>query len=572
MAHHTIKLDSSKVTTTYQSTSSNSQNNRIWLNLSNACSVFNNIPSYSIIDTTASIIYVRGANTFGSQTNVQTYLYSANNGTNLFQFSTMKGYGGYNSSSPASSTWSLSTSSNQVGRIVTTNGVNVGDLLYTSPHIYCFNDKILLFGSRNWVIQSEINLEYSTPHVVVTTSVNNASMGTISGAGTYDYDKTGITIQATPNTGYSFSGWSGAASGTTNPLRYSASQLIDAYDASKSFQATFTPNTYTVTFNANGGSVSPTSTTVIFNNTYGTLPTPSRTGYTFDGWYTSIDGGTKITSSTTVSITTNQTLYARWIAKTPTVTFDPAGGSVSPSINTVIYGNKYGTLPTPTKTGYTFTGWYYNNTKIESSTKVSVESNHTLIAHWDPIPYTITFVSDNTIIKTTLINYGDKYKDFPTVNKDGYIFNGWKYALGATITSNSNMFTAENHTLSADWTPFSYTVIFYGNGDNGANSMTQQSFQYHKDQKLTKNAFLKPGYQFIGWNTEADGTGQSFSDEQQMKDFKPNTNGQIIHLYAQWLFAAVHNIKIDNSAVIGAFLDTTRIIKILIDKTIVYTQ
>ena len=69
---------------------------------------------------------------------------------------------------------------------------------------------------------------------------------------------------------------------------------------------------YTVTFNANGGSCSTASKSVISGSTYGTLPTPTRAGYTFDGWYTSATGGTKITSSTKVTATGNHTLYAHW--------------------------------------------------------------------------------------------------------------------------------------------------------------------------------------------------------------------------------------------------------------------
>ncbi len=69
---------------------------------------------------------------------------------------------------------------------------------------------------------------------------------------------------------------------------------------------------YTVTFNANGGSVSITSKTVTNGSTYGDLPTPTRSGYGFDGWYTSAENGTNITSSTTVNLTADQTLYAHW--------------------------------------------------------------------------------------------------------------------------------------------------------------------------------------------------------------------------------------------------------------------
>lgn len=69
----------------------------------------------------------------------------------------------------------------------------------------------------------------------------------------------------------------------------------------------------TLSYNTNsGGSVAaPGSKTIYYNETYGTLPTLSRTGYTFNGWFTASSGGTQITSSTTVTVTSNQTLYAQ---------------------------------------------------------------------------------------------------------------------------------------------------------------------------------------------------------------------------------------------------------------------
>lgn len=65
-------------------------------------------------------------------------------------------------------------------------------------------------------------------------------------------------------------------------------------------------------FDPNGGSCSPSSKTVTYGSAYGTLPTPTRTGYTFDGWYTAASDGTKVTSETKVTATGNHTLYAHW--------------------------------------------------------------------------------------------------------------------------------------------------------------------------------------------------------------------------------------------------------------------
>lgn len=81
------------------------------------------------------------------------------------------------------------------------------------------------------------------------------------------------------------------------------------------------PEVYTVTFDANGGSVSTSRKTVTAGGPYGSLPTPVRNGYTFDGWYTSANGGSKVWDSSIVSQTQDHTLYAHWTinAKGPTL-------------------------------------------------------------------------------------------------------------------------------------------------------------------------------------------------------------------------------------------------------------
>ena len=72
------------------------------------------------------------------------------------------------------------------------------------------------------------------------------------------------------------------------------------------------PMIYTVTFDANGGSVSVADKAVIFGDVYGALPTPTREGYSFNGWYTKADGGERITDKTEVAVEGDHTLFARW--------------------------------------------------------------------------------------------------------------------------------------------------------------------------------------------------------------------------------------------------------------------
>ena len=148
--------------------------------------------------------------------------------------------------------------------------------------------------------------------------------------------------------------------------------------------------TYPVTFNPNGGTVSTKSKNVTIGKTYGTLPTPTRTGYDFDGWYTRESGGTKVTATTSVGTNPPTTLYAHWIAKKYTVTLDANGGTVSMASRTATYGSTYPALPDATRTGgYTFDGWYTQKTggtKVDDSTTVTTAADVIIVCGGVPRP------------------------------------------------------------------------------------------------------------------------------------------------------------------------------------------
>lgn len=156
-------------------------------------------------------------------------------------------------------------------------------------------------------------------HEYATGSLGTKSLTFNANGGTYEY----TTVPPCANSeyilpgsvpvkeGYNFAGWYTNSSLTGK--QYMPYDYIKM-DSDYTLYAKWERKSYTVTFNANGGSCSTSNKTVTQNSTYGTLPTPTKTGYTFDGWYTSATGGNKITSSTNVTITSNQTLYAHWIS------------------------------------------------------------------------------------------------------------------------------------------------------------------------------------------------------------------------------------------------------------------
>ena len=143
-----------------------------------------------------------------------------------------------------------------------------------------------------------------------------------------------------------------------------------------------------VSFSLNGGgSLNGASNEKLVDcdSEYGTLPTPTRTGYAFDGWYTKAAGGTKVTGTTTITTNEAHTLYAHWTGNSYIVTFDANGGTVSTASKSVTYGATYGTLPTPLRDGYSFDGWFTaeeGGSPIDEDSLVSITAAQTLYAHW----------------------------------------------------------------------------------------------------------------------------------------------------------------------------------------------
>ena len=152
---------------------------------------------------------------------------------------------------------------------------------------------------------------------------------------------------------------------------------------------------YTVYFDPNGGVVSQTSKTVTAGSVVGSMPTPTREGYTFLGWGTNKNtSGLLLRTGDEMVVEKDTTLYAEWkeISKTYTVSFNANGGTVSTNYKQVTVGRPYGTLPTPVRNGYTFDGWYttlHGGSQITASS--SVTGDEMLYAHWTAIQQSKTF-------------------------------------------------------------------------------------------------------------------------------------------------------------------------------------
>lgn len=221
---------------------------------------------------------------------------------------------------------------------------------------------------------------------------------------------------------------------------------------------------YTVTFNAYGGFPTPDEQHVKSGEKAVLPAEPTLKGHTFAFWYLGDDEQNATAYDFNTPVTENITLTAKWNINKYTVTFNSYGGTPVPPAQEVEYGLTATEPATaPTKTGYTFDGWYLGDEKYDFSD--AVEQNITLYANWEKNIYTVTYtdgVDGEEVFadQTYRVPFEDTtpaFKGNPT--RDGYVFDGWKPAFSDTVTGNV--------TYVAQWTArtdLSYTVHYYLKG------------------------------------------------------------------------------------------------------------
>lgn len=284
-------------------------------------------------------------------------------------------------------------------------------------------------------------------------------------------------------------------------------------------KSTDTNATYTITLNANSGSVSPTS-----------LSTSNTTKYTANGW-TTTSGSTSRTHSNNTShqVTANLTLYPCFTRTTSTAAV---------------------TLPTPTRSGYTFKGWAPSTSATSGVTgSYTPSGNVTLHAIWSrnvsitkqPVDTTVTVGSDISVSVTAVgdgLTYQWYFKNAgsSSFSKSSIVTSTYTITMNqddrigrqvfCTITDANGKSQSSNIvTLNA-----TYQVIY--NANNGSGTMSNSTHDYRTAKALTANAFTRIGYSFLGWSTSPTATTATYTNGQSVS--KLTYNSPTITLYAVW--------------------------------------
>ncbi len=311
---------------------------------------------------------------------------------------------------------------------------------------------------------------------------------------------------------------------------------------------------FTIKYYANGGTGTMSNqTSQAFSNIYLNANAFTREGYTFSKWNTAQDGsGTDYEDQVLISsISSNLDLYAQWNPISYSVAFNGNSGYGTMNNQTFTYDvaqklktnrfYKYNHVFTGWNTKADGTGTSYENEETVSNLSKTANETITLYAQWQRVQEYVTIhydanggegtIEDQSVHSSTSVTLEEN-----VFTREGYTFTGWNTKADGSGTSYSDQQVISQGflldvTLYAQWSPITYYVIF--NANEGTGSMQNQSFVYDTTQELRENQFTREGYTFTGWNTKADGSGDSYEDRAGVRNLA-YIDQTIVFLYAQW--------------------------------------
>ena len=322
------------------------------------------------------------------------------------------------------------------------------------------------FGNQTYTARWEANL-----YTLTMTNTANDETSTITAA----FDSP-IVVPLYTLEGYTFRGW---FEGGTN-VSFNRMPLGD-----KTIRAIMEPKPYTIQFDTQGAPSIATLTAPYMSDI--TLPTPVYDNHTFDGWMLN---GVK-TNLSTMPLE-GATLVASWMKDEQTITLNNPGGDATQPI-TALIGEAI-TLPSLSKPGHTFDGWFLNGERVTLTTMP--EEPVTLTAQFTIQSFTLTIRGfDNAVIQTLTQDFGSTI-NLPTVEKLGYLFSGWALN-GNRITGNRLTMPAGGGVVSAEFLPIIYPITFIHKNES---VILEAPFESHIDLPDSNVT----GYAFIGWLNEGE--------------------------------------------------------------------
>ena len=352
--------------------------------------------------------------------------------------------------------------------------------------------------------------------------------------------------------GYTFVGWNTLNGEFVD--KNSTNNLTNENNSTVTLLAQWTMNSYKVIFIANNKTNASNEQSFTYEEEKAlTSNMYSKLGYTFAGWSTSINGSVEYNDAQIVKQLTSKNndevkLYAIWNPITYTINFDANGGNGEMDSQVRTYDDNQ-SLPvnTFTRDGYTFVGWVTLDNEFvdkNSTNNLSTTNNTTLtlFAKWQEHTYSVVFIANNNTSATKVQNFTYSTSQTLLTNTFTYVghtFAGWKNEDG-TVKYNDNQevskLTATDKgevKLYAMWIEHEYTIVFNKNDESATGNMVNQTFTYTEEKAILANEFVKLGYTFMGWSTDANSKVVTYTDQVTVSKLSVENN-TIINLYAVW--------------------------------------
>ena len=382
----------------------------------------------------------------------------------------------------------------------------------------------------------------------------NSNGGSVVSDGT---TTTATTVGAAPTAptraGYTFAGWF-----ATEALTGSAISFPYTHGKTDDFTlfAKWTANTLTITYQLHDGSGLTISGTTTTGATMITGPEdPTYPGFVFEGWATSQFVGEVISFPYVHGRTADFTLHARWKAGTYTVVYQYNGAEDGASVLSDTYKTdilRTGvTLPTPTRTAYSFAGWFRDlalttPVALQANGNYGPTTNHTIFAKWTPVNYQVIYNRGDATTGVgsvpvdsrtyTIGQSASILANSGMLTKTGYTFAGWLVGSSDSedppLNSGQTLqVSSSDITLYPAWTANTYSISYNLNGGSGSLSGAPTSYTWGTTSvALPTTGFTRTGYNFGRW-TRTQGSTTTVSN-----NFVTTSNA---NLFAIWTLKSI---------------------------------
>ncbi len=315
----------------------------------------------------------------------------------------------------------------------------------------------------------------------------------------YTVESEAFQLPTPVRTGYIFLGWTGE--GITEPQK--AMEIPQGSTGDRTYTANWQVIEYTIITLLEGGNAGSSEVYFYTVEQTVTLPTPTRTGYTFLGW--TGEGITTPQPNVTIpkGSTGDKTYIENWELTEYNITMDLNGGSGETTLLYTVIDDEFA-LPTPTRNGYEFVGWTGEGiTTPQTSVKIPKGStgNKAYTANWQVIEYTITLDTNGGPVVSPIKYTVEDTFTLPYILRPGYEFAGWTLDGSGMLPFTPLIIypgtTGDLH-YKAEWRLAEYTITMDLDGGSG-----QEKVVYTiTDEDFELPTPTRNGYEFVGWTGE----------------------------------------------------------------------